>query len=383
MGTESIRDMQKRAKGSGAPMHYTGMKNCGELVDSSDSEQETKSTVLKEPTKPSLTIGKLLEEASKGAPDLVTPGNNEAKLKKKDAYERAHAYPAAVPAGLPTLQDLLQVSNALRDGTAFRGDSYRPDNSYRPNNVYRREKPHPSCIATHAADASHIFFEKKPEVHDNYSVVAFCDHQGFYIDWHPSDPENRKGTWQASMQRIKNSGPWGQHEFCQPPSNVRENISIVARRIIRKFTDLEGAKFTGRHRRDGLEPRRPPPFSRVEREVQNMWNQMHRGRHNGIVEKKEALRTKLDAADGRQKMTVLQQRQAQLDGHRDQKAKGIDIDNEVVGGRRIKKAPKQIAEDKVAQARLRKEAGAKSKRLAEPEHRFRPTTMDERDARQA
>jgi hypothetical protein len=88
------------------------------------------------------------------------------------------------------------------------------------------------------------------------------------------------------MQRIKNSGPWGQHEFCQPPSNVREKIAIVARRIVRKFTDLEDAKFTGRHRRDGLEPRRPPPFSRVEREVQNMWNQMHRGKYDGIVERR-------------------------------------------------------------------------------------------------
>jgi hypothetical protein len=379
MMKNSLKDRQKRNRGIGSVFHFSGLNNVAELVDEEIAIE--KPLAPKTPIKPSLS--NLLGEARKGGQDIVTPKQNEEDQDRKAEYERANARPTTSQPqllnGLLSLHELAQVTRALQDGTAFRGDSYRPD--YRPNNEYRPESPQLSQSSprpTNTNQLRNIFSAKKTSQHKNFSSVSFCDHQEFTIDWNPDDPMNDRGSWRASMNRFEDRSPWEQHQYCQKP-DVRAKVTRLTKKIIGKFDDMEKGRLTGRDLRHGALPRRSPPKPHVEREVQKMYSQLHRGKTEKLVEKREALRVKLDAAERRKEETEMLHKRAQEDRQRGEKAKGLAIDDledddEPVTTKKSRKAPKQIAEEKVARNRQRKQA----KGTIEPVDRFRPITADER-----
>jgi hypothetical protein len=379
----SLKDWQKRNRGISSVFNFSGLNNVAELVDDSAIAIE-KPLAPKTPIKPSLS--NLLGEAQKGGQDIVTPKQKEEDQDREAEYERANARPTTSQPqllnGLPSLHELVQVTRALQDGTAFRGDSYRPD--YRPDNEYRPESPQISQSSprpTNANQLRNIFSAKKTSQHKNFSSVSFCNHQEFTIDWSPDDPMNDRGSWRASMNRFEDRSPWEQHQYCQEP-DVRAKVTRLTEKIIGKFDDMEKGRLTGRDQRHGALPRRSPPKPRVEREVQNMYSQLHRSKTEKLVEKREALRLKIDAADRRKEDTEMLHKRAQEDRQRGEKAKGLAIDDleekdEPVTTKKSKKTPKQIAEEKVARNRQRKQA----KGTMEPVDRFRLTTANERKAK--
>jgi hypothetical protein len=384
MGNESLKALQKRNKSVGTLFHLSDHKNVADLVDDSDLETE-KPPVRKTPTKS--LFGSLLGEARRGGQDTVTPEKMKENQERKAIYEQAMARPAIsqpkLPTGLPSLNELARVTQALQDGTAFHGDSYRPD--YRPNNdrpasTYRPESPrlsHSTPRPTNSNQLGGIFSVKKSSNHKNFSSVSFCDHQEFTIDWHPKDPMNDQGSWQAKMVKFDDRSPWEQHVHCKE-ADVRAKVQQLAEKIIGKYEDMENGNLSKRAQSQGERPGRSPPKARVEREVQNMYPRLHRK----IIEKKEALRVKLDAADCRKEEAEKLQKRAQEDVQRGEKAKGLDIDDledddEPIITKKTKRSAKQIAEQKVARNRQRKEARGTTELL----DRFRPSTADERQTK--
>ncbi|KAF1839071.1 hypothetical protein BDW02DRAFT_585435 [Decorospora gaudefroyi] len=376
MESESSIDLQKRIDGTGHPLHSAGLKNVGELAEDLKAGDE--------------------EAPAPKKPITSSFGNLREGQETKAEYERAHARPptqrSQLPGGLPSILDLERVTRALQDGTAFRGDSYRPDNSYRPNNVYRLQStyrpdsPHLSRNTTRPANAyqlGNIFSPKKPSHHTNYSSVSFCDHKEFYIDWDANDPDNTKGSWKPSMTTFEDRSPLEQHQHCKAPDVVAK-VKKLADRIVQKFTNMENGRISARDRRHGLEPHRPPPVQRVEREVQSMYSQMYRGKYDKIVEKKEALRVKVNAIERRKEEADMLQQRAQGDRQRGEVAKGLGVDDlekgdEPVKAKKNRKTPKVLAEEKVARNRARKGLTPVVNRIVEPADRFRLTTADERE----
>jgi hypothetical protein len=139
--------------------------------------------------------------------------------------------------------------------------------------------------------------------------VSFCDHQEFTFDWSPDDPMNDKGSWKVNMVPLVDRSPWEQHQHCGEP-NVRAKLTDLATKIIGKLDNMEAGTLTARDKRHGVRPLRSPPKPWVEREVQNMYSQLHRGKTEKIVQRKEALRVKLDAVDRRKKEAEKLQKRA-------------------------------------------------------------------------
>jgi hypothetical protein len=84
----SIKDRQKRNKGTGSVFHISGLNNVAELVDDSAIAIE-KPLALKAPIKCSFIS--LLGEARQDGQDVVTPEKKKEDQDQNAEYERANA----------------------------------------------------------------------------------------------------------------------------------------------------------------------------------------------------------------------------------------------------------------------------------------------------
>ncbi|KAI1688143.1 hypothetical protein KJE20_01320 [Pyrenophora tritici-repentis] len=322
--------------------------------------------------------------------NTATSQLENSNIENEAGYEGTHTAPRIQ--GLPSITDLQRFTRALQDGTAFRADTYRPNygnhpaSSYRPDynnqptNSYRPERRYLSrnvVRPSNFAELGAIFVPKK--VHherENCSSVSFCDHQEFYIAWDAHDPHNNHGSYKPHMQRFEDRSPWAEHQNCPPP-NIPACLKKLARKIIGKFEGMENGRLSYLDIKDGKAPRRAPPIQRVEREVQNMYSQMFRGKYDEIIEVKGAMRAKFDAGTRRKEQAKQIWLQAKLDGHRGEIAKGINVDeledDTPIVKQKTKKTPKQIAEDRVQRSRLRKGLAVKTKAAPEPSDRYEIT----------
>ncbi|KAF1850969.1 uncharacterized protein K460DRAFT_350954 [Cucurbitaria berberidis CBS 394.84] len=281
-------------------------------VTSSDKESEA-STPLE--TAGKSFFGNLLGEARTGGRDFVSPGEKKKDQQKKDEYERAHWRPGQIRTPtrewqdmrqLPSVQMLEHLGNALNDGTA-----YQKSSTYRPESPLLQDQ----------------FYPDNGLQYENSSQVSFCQHQDLCIEWNSLDPDNKNGTWKPRMKSyFKSPLDHEDHKSCPAP-DYQTRGKILAERIIQKFLDMENGKLTARDRRDGKEPRRPPPNNRVEREIQCMISQMSRGKHEKIVEQREATRVLMNAQDRKKELDTMVLQQAQQEVHRGQRAKGITVDD--------------------------------------------------------
>ncbi|KAF1947086.1 hypothetical protein EJ02DRAFT_489574 [Clathrospora elynae] len=284
MKPEQVTALRKKNNDTGNSFHLTGLKNVGDLVEDSESEDEN-SVSLKTPSK--YLFGSLMDEARKGSQDVATPE------KRKADYERSIARPTTqqptLPSEIPSLRDLQRMTNALQDGFAFQGDSYRPD--YRPNNVHRPQSPYRP--------------ESPPISHHTYHPANPYQLIKFPPPSHPLAPELGLERLSANITNYASNGTLRtltteRHGRCPELSHLARG-KILAQRIVQKFTDIENDRLSARDRRDSLEARRPPPVERVERG--------------------------LDAGDRRKEVTEKLQQQAQYNQHRGEQAKGLAIDD--------------------------------------------------------
>ncbi|RMZ73214.1 heterokaryon incompatibility [Pyrenophora seminiperda CCB06] len=289
-------------------MILTGIRNVGECVDNDDLEVQSKPQPKPKQT---LSFGAIMADAQKGAQNTVTPKQKEPKTEHERA-RTAHQY------GLPSITDLQRFTRALQDGSAFRGDTYRPNSNY------------------------------------------------------------------------GHRSPWEQHEHCPQP-DIRACVTKLSKRIIGKFEDMQNGKLSYYDIKDGKSPRRPPPIQRVEREVQYMYWQISRGKHDKLVEHKESLKAKLGVEARRKEQAELILSQAQVDRQRGGVAKGLDIDDleddAPVAKKTTKKTRKQSAvkgldiedlEDdapvvKTTTKNIRKKSAVAIESLPKPDDRFKAT----------
>ena len=143
---------KNRGTGVGRPFYLTNIKYVDEIdLAKFDSEDDERAVSKKNPAK--TTFSNVMGEAQKGYKDHISMEKKREEKEKIEEYERTHARPepSQQPAEhtLPSLIDLQRVNQALLDGTAFRGDSYRPSNTHRPTSPYRLERPH---LSTHTTE---------------------------------------------------------------------------------------------------------------------------------------------------------------------------------------------------------------------------------------
>lgn len=192
---------------------------------------------------------------------------------------------------IPSLQALQHLEKALKDGTAFRKHS-----TYRHVDNNRPEEP---AVLKSASFNDFFYSRTGPRRIDNLSQVSFCKHTDLVINWDPLDPGNKNGSWRLSMKDyFRSPSEVEDHKTCHAP-DLQQRSTVLAQRIIQKFTDMENARLSARDRRDGKEPCRAPPINLVEREICTMVSQMSRGKNEDLVEKREAARMKMEAQERR------------------------------------------------------------------------------------
>ncbi|KAH7340017.1 hypothetical protein BKA66DRAFT_448417 [Pyrenochaeta sp. MPI-SDFR-AT-0127] len=306
MNADMRATLNKKNNGTGKPFRLTGMKTVADLVNSTDEEENTPPA----PTAPTTSIFiDLLGQARKGGRNFVSPEKKKEHQQKVENYERAHRRPGEVrmpgreiqQPTLPSPHTLQNLGRALQDGSAFKNSTGRP--------VLHSHRETPTLPKTHGFDAS-FYACKSTRRLDNSSQVSFCEHQDLLVDWDPIDPDNKRGSWRLSMRDYFRSPPEHEdHKSCPAP-NLQNRSKVLAQRIIQKFTDMENGRLTTRDRRDGKEPRRPPPFNLVEREILTMIQHMSWGKNKDIVEKREAARLKMKAREGKRKTDAKVMQQA-------------------------------------------------------------------------
>ncbi|KAJ4367062.1 1,2-dihydroxy-3-keto-5-methylthiopentene dioxygenase [Neocucurbitaria cava] len=332
--------------------YLTGPKNHPGLIELEDKDE----TPLPPKKLTKSSFGDLLAEAKIGGKNIVSPEKKKEDQLKKEEYERTHGSPSpvrlstqearwspeALTTGLPNLQTLQHIGNALKDGTAFRkGVAYRPESPLLPKSPHFQD---------------HFYPVKPPRQYVN-SQVSFCKHQDLRIDWDPLDPENRDGSWKPSVKDYFHSASdHDDHKTCPSP-NRQQRVKVLAERIIQKFVDIENGKLTKQDRRHG--------------------------KYEKIIEKKEAARLAMEASDSTKTTTDVKAPQQEQNKKRpSEQANDVD-DAELVGKRRkLQKSDVKSGEEFV-QAMLQRQKDQKRKLIAPPENRFKPTTMHQRDERKA
>ncbi|CAO2649509.1 Nn.00g068940.m01.CDS01 [Neocucurbitaria sp. VM-36] len=351
-----------------------------------DIEDEAPPPLIEKPKKS--LLGSLLAEAKTGGKDFGSSELKNGGQQKKEEDERTHGPPnqllpskgetrqsteRVLSTGLPSLETLHQLGNALNNGTAYKkGSAYRPESPYHPKSPHLQD---------------HFYPVKTPQRYQNSSQVSFCKHQDLRIEWDPLDPDNKLGSWKLSMKDYSRSpSEHDDHKSCQPPDR-RQRVKTLAERIIQKFVDMENGKLTPQDRRNGIEPRVPPPNNRVEREIHNMISQMSRGKNERLIEKREAARVTMDACDGKKELDAKAPHPEQHKRRASEKAKlpganCLEDGDPGVKSRRLKKSEIKGA-DIFVQSMLQRQVNQKRKPMAAPERRYKPSTMHERDEQKA
>ncbi|KAI4667787.1 uncharacterized protein J4E88_010037 [Alternaria novae-zelandiae] len=355
---------------NGQHLYITGMRNLQELAYESESEDEE--SIVRE-TRSNTSFGEIMAQA-RTPRDVVTEDrkrSNTAKEKESERSDsRADTPRSRVQASMPDLIGLSRAQKAPREN-----DQYHPEDPLL--------KRHPFA----GKDTNHLQSKR-----DQYSSVPLCQHLELFLDWNMDDPDNRKGSWILNIERYEEPSPWAEHQHCAGV-DVTKMADALAMRIIKKFTRLDNERVSRDFDR-GISCRRPPAKQRLTRELCNMYSQIHRGKESKLVDGKEALRESLIAAERRKELAGESLLRTQKSGQSGAAAKPFN--NDVPEARnksssasvpgsspstKKRKTPKQIAEEKVARNRKRKGLSEIARIRAEPIDRFKPTTVDERDAR--
>ncbi|KAI4640766.1 hypothetical protein J4E93_008358 [Alternaria ventricosa] len=362
--------MPKTKTSNGQYLYATGMNNLQELSYESADEQP----IVRE-TGPKTSFEEIMAQA-KTSRDMVTEDRKKAntaeKKKSEGSNARADTPRSQVQASMPGAIGLSRAQKAPRE-----------------NDQYHPEEPLLERHSFAVKDTNHLRYNR-----DQYSSVPMCQHLELFLDWNMDDPDNRKGSWILNIEKYEDPSPWAEHQHCAGV-DVTKMADALAMRIIKKFTRLDNERVSRDFDR-GISCRRPPAKQRLTRELCNMYSQIHRGKESKLVDEKEALRESLDAAERRKELAGESLLRAQKSRQTSGAAKPVN--NDVSNGRnksssaslsvsspstKKRKTPKQIAEEKVARNRKRKGLSEIARIRAEPVDRFKPTTVDERDARLA
>ncbi|KAI4923100.1 uncharacterized protein J4E92_007853 [Alternaria infectoria] len=357
---------------NGQHLYITGMRNLQELVYESEDEDE-KPIVRK--TCPKTSFQDIMAQA-RTSRNMVTEDRKRSDTGKEKEPEGSDAR-----ADTPRSRVQASMSGAI--GLSRAQEAPRENDQYHPEDPLLER--HTSTIK----DTNHLQFKR-----DQYSSVPLCQHLELFLDWNMNDPDNRKGSWILNIEKYEDPSPWAEHQHCAGV-DVTKMADALAMRIIKKFTRLDNERVSRDFDR-GISCRRPPAKQRLTRELCNMYSQIHRGKESKLVDEKEALRESLIAAEWRKELAGESLLRAQKSGQSSGAAKFLN--NDVSEARtksssasvsasspstKKRKTPKQIAEEKVARNRKRKGLSEIARIRAEPVDRFKPTTVDERNARLA
>ncbi|KAI4681532.1 hypothetical protein J4E81_009890 [Alternaria sp. BMP 2799] len=364
--------MPKTKTSNGQYLYATGMKNLQEL--SYESEDEDEGPIVRE-TRPKTSFGEIMGQA-RTCRDMVTEdkkrSNTTEEKESKRSDARADTSRSQVQASMSGAISLSRAQKAPREN-----DQYHPEDPLLERHI--------STIK----DTNHLRYKR-----DQYSSVPLCQHLELFLDWNMDDPDNRKGSWILNIEKYEDPSPWAEHQHCAGV-DVTKMADALAMRIIKKFTRLDNERVSRDFDR-GIACRRPPAKQRLTRELCNMYSQIHRGKESKLVDEKEALRESLNAAERRRELAGESLLRAQKFCQTSGTAKPVNNDvpeartkssSASVSGSspftKKRKTPKQIAEEKVARNRKRKGLSEIARIRAEPIDRFKPTTVDERNARLA
>ncbi|KAI4645376.1 uncharacterized protein J4E79_010915 [Alternaria viburni] len=355
---------------NGQHLYITGMRNLQELAY--EYEDEDEKPIVRE-TRPKTSFQNIMAQA-RTCRDMVTEDR-----KRSNTAEGKRSEGSDVRADTPRSRMQASIPGAI--------GSSRAQKAPRENDQYHPEDPllerHPFAVN----NTNHLQSKR-----DQYSSVPLCKHLELFLDWNMDDPDNRKGSWILNIEKYEEPSPWAEHQHCAGV-DVTKMADALAMRIIKKFTRLDNERVSRDFDR-GISCRRPPAKQRLTRELCNMYSQIHRGKESKFVDEKEALRESLNAAERRRELAEKSLLRAQKPRQSSGAAKPVN--NDVSEGRnksssasvsgsspstRKRKTPKQIAEEKVARNRKRKGLSEIARISPEPVDRFKPTTVDERDAR--
>ncbi|KAH9872610.1 hypothetical protein J1614_005003 [Plenodomus biglobosus] len=286
-------------------------------------------------------LGNLMADAQRGHKDFISREQMEANRRKKEAYERSHGQSKQAPE-LPSLQALQRLGNALRDGSAFKGDSHRPhycktfEDEHGSKQTHRQTRSYPDMPPPHTPTAYHVNVSAPGKSNRMSCQVSLCEHEHYAIDWVSSDPDNTKGSWIGQLRYYwDHSSSRDDHKKCQRPNNI-SRCKTLAERIIAKYMANEQSKLPEKDRQNGAAIR-PPSFERIHREVQILYSHLFRGNAENIIEKKE------EAARKEKHRDILRRKQTDGMKQREELVKGSDIDDMKENEKPVMKSSKKRA----------------------------------------
>ncbi|KAI8940832.1 hypothetical protein NX059_002094 [Plenodomus lindquistii] len=388
---QRARDFKKTSQG----FQLSGLRNADLFEDTHLVQDMRPEPRRRAPQKSSVSmLGNLMADAQKGHENFISPGQLEENRRKKEEYERSRQHARHTP-GLPSLQDLQRLQNAIRDGKAFMGDSYRPDyrnthsDPFTATHTRRSRHPYPDTPPPHIPTAHHLEMFLPSKSKRTSCQVSLCTHEHYAIDWESSDPDNEKGSWIARLRHYwDDSSSQEDHKKCQRTNDI-SRCKILVERIIASFMRKQAEdkhNLSDRNERIGLKTRSPPSFEKVLREVRIMYSHLFRGRYEDVVEKKEeALRKEQDRATHLDNLAEETHKQAQRERRRkgvskepnvgDRKADVLSISKPTKKRNRAEDDEDYLAHQEVPQ---------KKRKTSTPlGNHFEPTNMEERKQRAA
>ncbi|KAG9195984.1 hypothetical protein G6011_01105 [Alternaria panax] len=381
-GPNAIDAALKKSKSMLQPFYTTGLKNVAELACETESDVE-RPVIRKKATR--LSFGNVMAQA-RGDHDIVPYEKKKEDTTMKDEQERPNARADTPRSGVPA--SLSRSTDFSRSQKALQGDD-----QYRPKESYISRKP---LVVKDSNGLAALLSLKKRNHQENQSRVKMCNHRTFVIYWDPEDPSNRNGSFIARVDDDKEKSHVTKHPCCNPRSvNVKEVAIEMASNIILKFEEQEDDRVTGHYqRRKGIEPKRSPPHSVVLREVHNMYSQLCRGEIRKLAKTEETRDIKLGAGERRKELAEQTKLAAQRSRQRGCTTKDHNYNKPESGSKpksssdsrpseRKKKTPKQIAEEKVARKKERRGLSDIARLRVEPLDRYKPSTVEEQQARVA
>jgi hypothetical protein len=354
------------------PFYTTGLQNLAEPAYQSESEDE-KPVIRKTHMRPSFRD---VMTQARGDQDLVPHEKKEEDKVMKNEREtpnaRADTPSSEVSASISDPVDFSCLQKALQD-----------------RDQYRRKEPYVSRKPLGVKDSNELaaLLSMKKQNHQiNQSEVSMCNHKTFIIYWDPEDPSNRNGSFISRVRDHKDRSDMTEHSCCNSRSvDVKELTMDMASSIIEAFEKQENDHTTGHDgRRKGIKPERPPSYSIVLREVHNMYSQLYRHEIRKLVKTEEAVNIKLDA---RERLTAqrLRQRGSAAKNRDNNNTPEVDDKPDSALGTSFsklkRKTSRQIAEEKVARNKERRALTNIVRVRVEPLDRYKPSTVEEQQAR--
>ncbi|CAN9404041.1 unnamed protein product [Alternaria alternata] len=371
-GPNAIKAAFIKSKSMLQPFYTTGLQNLAEPAYQSESEDE-KHVVHK--THMRSSFRDIMAQA-RGGQDFVPHEKTEEDKVMKNERERPNTHAdtpsSEVTASTSDPADFSRLQKALQDR-----------DQYRQKDPYVSRKPH-GVKDNNGLPA--LLSMKKQNHQVDQSEVKMCNHKTFVIYWDPDDPSNRNGSFISRVRDHKDRSDMTEHSCCNSQSvDVKGLTMEMASRIIEAFEKQEDDHTTGHdERRKGIKPERPQSHSIVLREVHNMYSQLYRHEIRKLVKTEEAVNIKLDARE-RLAAQRLRQRGSAAKNHDNNNTPEVDDKLDSALGtspsKRKRKTPRQIAEEKVARNKERRALTDIVRVRVEPLDRYKPSTVEEQQAR--